>query len=744
MPTTQAIAFSGKITSYEAYAEACNQAGCRTDVAHDYGHTNSSNFASDLPYSGTYIRFNRNEIAKVWHHHREMLRRVYNVYPERSSTMKMVIQVFRLEPFHINISREDPNMVIFTPSSDDGRADRQVRTTFGKLVRKLCPSLTDDDVRKLEAAHRSETDPVFQVARTVEEIYGVYTGMDGDTGCMRYKSDHFGLDEPGHPSNAYCAPGMGVAYTTEEDGTIKSKAVIWDNPKDASDKRYVRIYGDPVLKVKLERAGYVQSHLEGALLSAHTARRMPDETRDEDDERDEDDVVEAEYNPNRFLMPYLDGPGGSQGDTQGCCVARFPEDNGMFRVISLKVADAIKKALGFGYSGSAKTTEGYVDVVQLDATAFDFTCALSGATFNLLTNPQVVALVYHEGKKQRALRDAAIAAGFLASVKDWNAVASNWESILVVGGDYSTSFYCNHLGRMLDTLDNKRAAGYSELSVELGYTPGQWEQGLIGCPRDGVTLYARKTDTTLVFDATSLTRFYHDSDIAALKKTGNYVAVLPCVNQKYLAHKNCARLVILPSGKRAIQSIHSVKRRYDGVYDLTKNLTATQWFGNPVWISKDLPVADVPDQFVRNILILPALRNAFGDYGDCVTSRGVVDLTRSFVRTVGYGWGGFIGHANSAGDGRGELRQASRWDMPDNWDSALRAAQAIAAMTDEALEAKFWPGAAAITRSWAKVVITMDDAHIAFVALGRPDIYTPSTPVVEVPALADERLALAA
>lgn len=152
----------------------------------------------------------------------------------------------------VHVSSQESGMVTYVPNAEKGKKDVRVRMLPGKYLRKFYPDMSEDDVRRWANIHRDlHTDEDVKFAVTREEIREVY--MNGPSSCMTHDADVFAC-RPIHPVEVYGAsPTAVVAYLDRESG-ISGRCLcdIGTNPP-----RYSRIYGDDVLRAKLERLGFV-------------------------------------------------------------------------------------------------------------------------------------------------------------------------------------------------------------------------------------------------------------------------------------------------------------------------------------------------------------------------------------------------------------------------------------------------------------------------------------------------------
>lgn len=267
--------------------QAFNDSGLAHFVRNNYGaHHHNSNVRDA----------NGNNMATAqWWVYREEGRVGTGIYT-RSAALEYISGGFLYQYFP-HVSKDDPTMIAYMPSYEAAIADRPVKTTLGRFLRKHAFFLTDSAIQTIDAQHRAELTIEIKYAVSKDEIEFVYTNMEGDSGCMRYSGSHWQLPDGVHPSHVYEAPGMAVAYTQTSDGKIKSRSLVWTNPDKPEDKRYLRLYGDHrVLKSKLEQNGFRLANLAGARIARINRKSSPD---------------------GSYLMPFIDGIGGNQDNYDG-------------------------------------------------------------------------------------------------------------------------------------------------------------------------------------------------------------------------------------------------------------------------------------------------------------------------------------------------------------------------------------------------------------------------------------------
>ena len=211
-------------------------------------------------------------ITWLWPKLRERTRRVEGkqLYEVRTWALLSLPGWSALDGKHwFHLSQTDPECLAYFQTEDKLRRDISTKISVGRFVKKFWPDLPDHEVAEIVNAHRSEvgkrgvkfsTDP-DEIVRIYE--YGPRSCMKG-MGCVRVYGD---------------SPDLAVAYLGDlEERTVSARAVVWPD-----EKRYVRVYGDDLLRLLLEQQGYENGDLEGARVR----------------------LIEEH---GRIVMPYLDGP----------------------------------------------------------------------------------------------------------------------------------------------------------------------------------------------------------------------------------------------------------------------------------------------------------------------------------------------------------------------------------------------------------------------------------------------------
>lgn len=703
----------GKVDSLERWQAVCEEAGAYWHEV-QYGSWPDPGFAFHYGaqrYIGSPAHAG---MDKMWWLIRESYRQILGVYPERTDVLNTVVENSPwLRPYCIHISKDDPTMVAYTPTPEDGARDKQVRMSFGRLLRKLCMLFTDEHIKQLEASHRSELDPTFLVARTPEEVQRVYTTMAGDGGCMRYPPGEWGLPDNLHPSHVYSYAGLGVAYT-EFEGVIKSRAVIYDNPDKPEDKRYVRIYGDGSLKRKLELAGYRCDNLQGAKIRAIDVRKYEAVRALAQGDSGRMRMLEAAP----YLVPYLDGAGGSQEQRAGS-FGYIIEGEDCIRLINEEQAERLGRVVG-GNVPRFKSTSARHAVPVVRAEQLQFTCAISGEVCNSLETASIYVL--HEGQvklvqlKHKPTYSEAIYhyLGTMDPGQPWDEGlrARGTQQVVVhapAGSRRSVAFSeSNYLGHwVLDTPQNRAICGFVPVAQAGGGT--KWAFHSAAVQFDG-TWYA-KADCTTVFDAEGNEVLMPQSKVDALRQADpkKYVALAPKGSTKALSHVDNPRLVMTLGKRRCVKDWHPILQLWDGTWDYSTNVRHSMIFSFNVYSSTKQPAGEIR-------MTEEAMRAAFAEYIDAARAHRLperrVNSLQSFMSQklrAGYHDQHFFLKGNA-------LFRGSYWQDGSSLD-AMRAAMAkLKAMSDQEVVDTWDQTMLPIARGWqhhAELLFKIGDEAMA-------------------------------
>lgn len=279
---------------------------------------------------------------------REQVRIALGFY-ELSSVLSDLNEI---RPIFSHISKEDRNLVAYTPSAEAGKADKQIRTSLGRLLTKEFPLFAEDHIRKLVEKHNAEVN--FEILWAEgEEIAKLYDEFGSVGACMSGKSW-----QKHKPAEAYDAPNIKLAYCKDSEGQITGRTLVFTPSED--DKRYIRLYGNPALRHALAREGFKVGNWVGAKFKA--LELSPKSGSD----------------IKTFRIPYLDADGTVAGE--GSFVAHIDGE-----IVSVSTSYCSKLREAFGSSASQRAgAEAYVNLLPLSSENFYATCPITSVRYNKL------------------------------------------------------------------------------------------------------------------------------------------------------------------------------------------------------------------------------------------------------------------------------------------------------------------------------------------------------------------------
>lgn len=552
-----------KITSREALREAVERSEA---LGLDFDRVTAGSYISFDAHSGV-PGFGLDRWA-LWPTSRDMVREHLGIYESPTSVLLWLREHGYLYQFP-HISREDTTKVAYSADTQGATNDVKVRTTIGKLLRKLLPELSDDQVAQLSAMHTADLDPTFNVATSVEDIERIYTNMEGDSGCMRYRRDRFGHDEY-HPSAVYSSPGLGVAYMGTLDSPT-SRCVIYQNPDNPDDKRFVRIYGSPVLANKLKRAGYRQAGLAGVRLTRLRDPGLPS---------------------NRIVMPYIDPPGGRGSGIEDSSAQSFVAFKGE-DFVTLVSPGQVERLQQLGYTCmSATSTEGHLRPSENTSRAkLQDTDLLTGEPIDVLTARAVRSIAIE--------KDGVFTVGVTADTDS----TDHWGGLHVYEEDTGRMVYVLVSDQVYEAWAFKHNMSYAatpETVRYLGYRPldpARYGPKMYATEDDSVEIspgvFLRRDDAMVVYNADGCITYADASREEELRGQG-YVPTPNRGGVRVLSHPDNPKLKTLVSGRRAILGYHDVVETWDGQYCMRDSAFSASIFGAAYWFTEhgiDLPAS---------------------------------------------------------------------------------------------------------------------------------------------------------
>jgi len=515
MPTIKEL-LSAKIDSEEKFSAITNE--------HCIGTVQDSWYKlSACPKTSGYSSY-----LAPWWLMREHFRIQHGVYAVSEALTR--INNSWAAPYAVHISHDDDTMVAYTPSTEAGMADKQIKTTFGKFLRKTFITLSDAQIQEIEQSHRAELTAALSIATTRAEIEYVYRNMEGDSACMRHSGQHYGITNEVHPSHVYAAPGMGVAYVKVDD-RIKSRAVVWTNPENESDKRFVRAYGDPVIKRLLAKDGYVMRNLAGARIAAIPRVSFSD------------GVTAHEH---EYVVPYLDGVGGDQGQQDGTIVML---EGSYFRLITRAQHDEINAALPYSstpYVALAKSVSAYVRIKA--APKAEFTSDLTGITYTGYQHKQVPIWLAHA--KRIGVCHTKEVPDHYGGIKMLD--VDNYKIIMVSYLRGTVRTFEHRYSDYVESPVMREKLGYRLLSTQF-YGEDRWTQSCSVLTPQGQVL---TEDAFWVLPAEGSSYYVHKSQVPAMRKQG-YVGAVSTDGQSAIINRARPSAHRTDKGLWFCSSVHS-------------------------------------------------------------------------------------------------------------------------------------------------------------------------------------------
>lgn len=579
---------------------AGNSEGLRTHhIFYDETRPERSAMAQEIGAFETSRELNSGD---SWWLLRELARERVGLYPTPTPTLEWLRSASGMAGNHFpHISKSDPTMVAFTMDHNSGVNDRQVKTTIGKLLRRFLPLMSDAQIATLEARHRAELSDEFLVAETREDVERVYTEMRGDTGCMRYGRSNWNFQDY-HPSAVYASPSTGVrvAYLQDTSGAPVARTVIYDNPDNPEDKRYVRLYGaHKRLEALLRRQGYRLAGLAGAKLPALIDGRFSSR----------DYSGSARY----YVMPYLDNPGGGSGNSDSVGTYLIHHSGSDYlTVVTREQATRIGQQMrdaGADYSycyASGQSTNGYVTLSEVLGENDKFICGITGQEYQTLRGRPVNWLT-RSGELTRAAAENLPSMTDRVQVQTLNANGSVVHAQTYLDNELVS--YVHGLGWVAINLAQADELGYTSLSPK--HYPTTYADTLRNstcfaanartCQTyDGHTIL--RSDAVEMYDWTDedqalhgnigmeaarradigTMRYAHKDDLRALGKLG-YVST-PMVNKmRRWIKKDHPRCVATSRGRHAIYGLHALTMLSSGEWEFSSNVDAFSALGQSVY-----------------------------------------------------------------------------------------------------------------------------------------------------------------
>lgn len=526
---------------------------------------------------------------RLWWMHRELLRQALGIYSTRTAALAFIAQYPQFGIYMPHISREDPDKIAYTPTPADGVADRQVRITLGRFLRKFDPLLPDDVIANIEAWHRSELNPEVELINAMENPKEFVKAYRSINSCMSKEKAAYGETGGKHPVEVYCAPGFHLAVLKNESGGYSARCLVWINPSDPQDKRAVRVYGDITLHTWLKRNGFAFKAFTGAFL--HT------------------DVLKKGSGTSEILMAYVDS-GANFDDPQDLNSSGVWDGNNRVYLLSSKTKNKVPAE----FQCATQTTSGRVSARPYNVEVVDI---ITGAKINRLD--AITTDVFVDGKFGPTIKRPKEFTEVvkLRYDKQWyTAFASSETPKFSHGG----VFY-------LEDRDTRESLGYYKLDAELYPDRQDWCSD-----KDTTVTHDNKRilteDRVFFIDEAKITKLYHRT---LVPRDG--VRVAQIADTKTWAHPS-VEVVTTAANRKVVPGVHAVAQAYDGTWNYTRHMRQATVWGTKVWVSADTDIValessgEIPPVIAGNIRKAAAvgstadLQNliftSLNDRGDCL------------------------------------------------------------------------------------------------------------------------------
>ena len=509
----------------------------------------------------------------------ECLSRVYRIHPSRwwviREELRFSFGVYttmpQLEESHEAIatlmthpSLEDRMLVAYTPSIEAGEQDKQRVTTLSRLLRQFSMHLPEDAFRDLEAQYRSEMSDELTIL-TGADIAKAYDR--GPQSCMSNDGRYWTRDGIGghHVADVWDgAPGVGVAVMVKPSDPTRysARCMVYTNPDDPTDKRWLRLYGDTALKRRLEVNGYRCTSFAGVRMKR---------------------IDIDEY---KVVMPYIDST-----NKANCGESVMLDGDGWLRIVSGETAMKFNGIVSYS-ARAGNATAGWISTPSVvGEDQLFFTCPVSGEKTSVMKGEWAQAVF--NGKLQRVSKTA---------VASWSPV-NYWDDsrsrlvLVAVSPDTVTLDHCGEI--YVESEGVRRYLGLVKLSAK--YYPDQQE-------------WVLSFDTKLVYDGEGQEAVIRVADVVQIVLRGDEAPHLRSVHKNYAnfadkktwkaatrlkrttslyIHKDVAT-VRTASNRVAVPGVHSIYKTIDGVWDFQTNLSSVRIMREYVWYSGRTPPVFAP------------------------------------------------------------------------------------------------------------------------------------------------------
>lgn len=488
----------------------------------------------------------------LWWVHRELLRMALGVYPPSTQALRHVSALAPFQHLLLHVSKEDPSMVAFTANTEDGIRDRQTRIAFGRFIRRYYNFVQAPAIAAIEAAHRTELNPPveFIVAeKNPDEFIAAYKAVNS---CMSKSDSTFGTQGM-HPVASYCTPGFQLAVLRNSNGGISARSLVWINPENPEDKRYVRTYGDQVLHNYLKKNDFKPKAFEPAYLKT---KRLT--------------AVDSS-GCAQLVVPYVDPGAEASSSEQNSGQGVWDGDE---RIYLLKSATRLK--IPDIYRMSVQSSSG---VSTGRAFPINRTCSISGKPINGLVDQFVTT--FFGGKEGVAL--ASEIKDHVSCIPAYGTRATYFEP--------GTLVFKHGSGTYLDCTANREAMGYARLDANFYPTEQDWflksSSNYVGISGGRLmpTRFIKAEDLAIYIARGGLVTRMHRNEVP---KDAERVAAIEDVKTWVSKDTETVRTV---ANRKVVPGVHPVKQMYNGKWNYTRHLRQITILGEKLWVPLDHDLA---------------------------------------------------------------------------------------------------------------------------------------------------------
>lgn len=558
---------SDKIVTEEEYMATVLPDGQR---GRDYCTSTGWSIWGEIPFVQLYGEVLRGNTTTrlprhLWWMHREIARQQLGVYDPATSVLASIRASTVYGQYQPHISKEDPLLVAFTASVEDGIRDKQTRVALGRFLRKFSPWLSDKDIAALESNHRSELNPDVKLHVWADEyelckrIYATTAPACMSKGKTAY---HANGDVP---LKCYTAPGWHLAVLYRE-GVAKARGIVWINPENPADKRQVRVYGDAALQTWLNRNDFAHKSFGGAYLYTEIVKGVSENGDDS----------------KPVLCPYVDSGTHGQASRPESEQNGYGVWDGENRLYLIHRKDHNKYSLRTGL----QTTAGYVHARPMPINAIS---VVSGKKINALTDAYV--RVWHQG---------AVGYAMPSETTGWKMakVPVTFENMYIGPG---TETFVDASTVWVDEPSVRAARSYMKLDALFYPDEQNWIKITSGI---SVTTAGRWIKTTDVVNYVTTDKLLTTKHLSEVESNATRLAAID--DRKTFAAAG-VEFVVTKDNRKVVPSVHPVTQLYNGTWAYTRHVRAINMFGTAVYVLKDADEAEISSmempQVIKNRII---------------------------------------------------------------------------------------------------------------------------------------------